>query len=68
MQKNVLIVEAIQERVKLDKPTTFYDGKKRIFPTEIREILSKITDEELKKVGVNANTCQTRMGSFNFTY
>jgi DNA-directed RNA polymerase subunit A' len=49
---------AEQEKVKIDKPTSFYVGKTRIFPTEIRERLSKIPDEELKKVGVNAKTCR----------
>lgn len=44
---------APQERFRLDKPTTFYRGKTRIFPTEVREILVKIPDEELAKVGVN---------------
>ncbi len=44
---------AKQEKVKLDKPTTFYKGKKRIFPIKIREILSNIPDEELAKVGIN---------------
>jgi DNA-directed RNA polymerase subunit A' len=33
-------------------------GKRRIFPTEIREMLVKITDEEMKKVGVNSKTCR----------
>ncbi|MEK6840533.1 MAG: DNA-directed RNA polymerase subunit A', partial [Nanoarchaeota archaeon] len=42
-----------QEKVKLDKPTTFYRGKSRIFPTEIRESLVSIPDEELKKIGIN---------------
>ncbi len=46
------------ERVKLDKPTSFYVGKKRMFPTEIREILTNIPDEELKKIGVNSLTCR----------
>ena len=46
------------ERVKLDKPTSFYVGKKRIFPTEIREILTNIPDEELKKIGVNPLVCR----------
>jgi len=45
-----------QERMKLDKPTSFYKGKTRIFPTEIREHLVRIPDEELKKIGVNART------------
>jgi DNA-directed RNA polymerase subunit A' len=43
-------------RIKLDKPTSFYNGKKRLFPNEIRELLVKITDEEMKKIGVNPKT------------
>src|SRR3989338_6930720 len=50
------------EKVKLDKPTNFYIGKKRIFPIEIREILVKIPDEELAKVGVNPHTSRPEWG------
>jgi DNA-directed RNA polymerase subunit A' len=46
------------ERIKLDKPTNFYRGKTRIFPTEVREILSKIHDEELEKIAINPKTCR----------
>lgn len=42
-----------QEKIKLDKPTTFYKGKIRIFPIEIREMLVNILDEELEKIGMN---------------
>ncbi len=49
---------ATNEKIKLDKPTNFYMGKKRIFPTEIREILSNIPDNELKKIGIDAYTCR----------
>ncbi len=49
---------AIQEKVKLDKPTNFYRGKKRIFPIEIRELLVNIPDEELRKIGINYETCR----------
>jgi len=45
-----------QEKIKLDKPTSFHQGKKRIFPTAIREMLVKIPDEELAKIGINART------------
>ncbi|MGD9275552.1 MAG: DNA-directed RNA polymerase subunit A' [Candidatus Pacearchaeota archaeon] len=45
-----------QEKIRLDKPTSFYRGKTRIFPNEIREILVKIPDEELNKIGVNTET------------
>ena len=44
---------AVQEKVKLKKPTSFYRGKKRMFPIEIRDLLIKIPDEELRKVGVD---------------
>ncbi len=40
-------------RVKIDKPTSFYIGRKRLFPTEIRELLANIPDEELEKIGVD---------------
>ena len=44
------------EKVKIDKPTSFFIGRKRLFPTEIREILVNISDDELKKIGVNPKT------------
>lgn len=46
------------ERVKLEKPSTFMIGKKRLSPIEIRDRLLLIKDEELKKVGVNPKTCR----------
>ncbi|MFH1325333.1 MAG: DNA-directed RNA polymerase subunit A' [archaeon] len=49
---------AIHEKVKVDKPTSFFIGKKRLFPTAIREMLVKIPDEELRKIGVNPETCR----------
>src|SRR3989339_1710892 len=49
---------AAQEKVKLEKPTTFYFGKKRVFPTEVREILSRISDDDIKLLGVNPRTCR----------
>ncbi|MEK7092327.1 MAG: DNA-directed RNA polymerase subunit A', partial [Patescibacteria group bacterium] len=48
----------VNEKVKLDKPTSFYQGKKRIFPTKIREMLVNIPDDELQKVGVNPKTAR----------
>ncbi|MBS3085619.1 DNA-directed RNA polymerase subunit A' [Candidatus Pacearchaeota archaeon] len=56
--KKCLHCNANHEKVKLDKPTSFFIGKKRIFPTEIREILVKIPNEELRKIGVNTTTCR----------
>jgi DNA-directed RNA polymerase subunit A' len=52
----------VQEKVKLDKPTTFYSGKRRLFPTEIREILARIPDEQIRLVGVNPETCRPEWG------
>ena len=46
----------LQEKVKLDKPTSFYKGKKRIFPGEIRETLVNVPDEELRKIGIDYKT------------
>lgn len=46
----------VNDRVKIDKPTSFFIGRKRLFPTEIREILVNISDDELKKIGVNPKT------------
>ena len=50
--------QAEQEKVKLDKPSSFYQGKSRLFPTAIRERLSNIPDEELEKIGVNPKTAR----------
>ncbi len=46
------------ERVKLDKPTTFMEGKKRLSPIEIRERLVNIPDSELRKIGINPLTAR----------
>ncbi len=56
---------ASQEKVKLDKPTSFYKGKSRMFPTEIREHLAKITDPELKKIGIDPRTCRIEWAVLN---
>lgn len=49
---------SVQEKIKIEKPTTFHLGKRRMTPTEIREVLVKISDEEVRKAGVNPNTCR----------
>ncbi|MDO8459792.1 MAG: DNA-directed RNA polymerase subunit A', partial [Nanoarchaeota archaeon] len=45
-------------RVKLEKPSTFYIEKKRISPSEIRDRLVVISDEELKKIGINTKSAR----------
>ena len=49
---------AAHEKVKLEKPTNFYIGKKRLSPTTVREILANIGDEELKKINVDPENCR----------
>jgi len=44
---------AEQEKIKLDKPTTFRIGKRRLFPGEIRDRLSRISDDETRFAGIN---------------
>jgi len=44
----------IQEKIKLEKPSTFRSGRRRLFPSEIRERLVKVSDEDLKVLGINA--------------
>jgi len=46
----------IQEKVKLEKPTTFRSGRRRLFPSEIRERLVKVPEEDLKVLGISAST------------
>jgi len=46
------------ERVKLEKPSTFMIGKKRLNPIEVRERLVNIPDDELKKTGINSKACR----------
>lgn len=50
---------ATQEKKKLEKPTSFMVGKKRIFPSEIRARLVKVNDDDLKLLGINAKTARS---------
>src|SRR3989338_5482598 len=45
--------QAEQEKIKLEKPTTFRIGKKRLFPGEIRDRLVRISDDEARLAGIN---------------
>jgi len=44
------------ERVKLEKPSTFMVGKRRLSPIEVRDRIVKIPNEELIKTGINPKT------------
>ncbi|MDP6641390.1 MAG: hypothetical protein QF381_03030 [Nitrososphaerales archaeon] len=48
--------QIIQEKVKLEKPSTFRSGRRRLFPSEIRERLVNVPDEDLKVLGINPET------------
>ena len=48
--------QIIQEKVRLEKPTSFRSGRRRLFPSEIRERLVKVSDEDLRILGINAET------------
>lgn len=47
-----------QENVKLMKPTTFYEGDQRLFPSQIRERLERIGADDLKMVGINSGVAR----------
>lgn len=47
-----------QDKVKLEKPSNFYIGKQRLFPNEIRERLSKISNEDCELLGINPKFCR----------
>jgi len=51
-----------QEKVKLEKPTTFRVGKKRLFPGEIRERLVRVSDEEAKLAGIDPKIFRPEWG------
>jgi len=46
--------KALRNKISLDKPTNFYMEKDRIYPTDIRAWMEKITDEELKLFGLDS--------------
>jgi len=46
----------IQEKIKFEKPSAFKVGKRRLFSSEIRERLEKITDDDLVILGINPKT------------
>ena len=50
------------EKIKLEKPSTFNLGKKKINPIEVRDILVKIPDTELMKIGINPRTARPEWG------
>jgi DNA-directed RNA polymerase subunit A' len=56
----------VQEKVKMEKPSSFYVGKRRVMPTEVRERLAKIADEDLKVLGINAKSLRPEWGVLTY--
>ncbi len=44
--------------ITLEKPTTFYDGDRRIWPGEIRERMEKIPNEDLDVIGIDPHSAR----------
>ena len=47
-----------QVTIKLEKPTTFSEGDRRLWPTEIRERMEKIADEDLEIIGMDSKVAR----------
>ncbi len=50
--------KAEQEKIKIEKPTSFVSGKKRIFPSEVRARLAKVSDDDCRLLGINPQTAR----------
>jgi DNA-directed RNA polymerase subunit A' len=50
--------KAEHDKIKLEKPSSFFSGKKRIFPNEIRERLVRVSNEDLNKMGINSDVAR----------
>lgn len=50
--------KAKQEKISLEKPTTFFEGGKRLSPVEVRARLEKIPDEDAFLFGINAEAAR----------
>jgi DNA-directed RNA polymerase subunit A' len=42
-----------QKEIILEKPTTFYEGEHRLTPTDVRERLERIPDDDLEVIGMD---------------
>jgi len=50
--------KADHEKVKVEKPTSFLSGKKRIFPSEVRARLERIPDSDLRLLGIDPSAAR----------
>ncbi|TKJ16954.1 DNA-directed RNA polymerase subunit A' [Candidatus Woesearchaeota archaeon B3_Woes] len=47
-----------QQKINLEKPSTFIENEKRISPIEVRTRLEKVTDDDLSLFGINAKVAR----------
>jgi len=47
---------AVQQKVKFEAPTYFYFGEVRLKPDEIRDMLAKVTSDDLRTLGIDPAT------------
>jgi DNA-directed RNA polymerase subunit A' len=52
--KKCLYCKAAAPEIKLEKPSSFHEAGRRLWPNEVRERLEKIPDEDLEVIGFNA--------------
>jgi len=50
--------KAKQQKILLEKPTTFIENEKRISPIEVRTRLERISDEDCELLGINPRFCR----------
>lgn len=50
--------QAKQEKIMIEKPTTFMEAEKRLSPIEVRTRLEKVTNDDLVLFGINPKVCR----------
>jgi DNA-directed RNA polymerase subunit A' len=56
----------VQEKVRFEKPSSFYVDKKRLMPSEVRERLTRISDEDLKLLGINPENIRPEWAALTY--
>ena len=56
----------IQEKIRIEKPSAIKVGKRRMFPSEIRERLVKVPDEDLELLGIDPTTLRPEWGILTY--
>ncbi|MFQ6051524.1 MAG: DNA-directed RNA polymerase subunit A' [Candidatus Hydrothermarchaeota archaeon] len=48
----------VQGEIKFEKPTTFFEDNNRLTPSDVRDRLERITNEDAELLGVNTKVCR----------